>query len=117
MRQVIVDLVLKFAKENPTWGYDRIQGALDNVGYHICDTTVGHILKQHGIEPAPDRKRQTSWVTFLKAHWDVLAAIDFTTVEVWTKGGLVTFYLYSPWNSRLAEFNSSAVQLVRLNSG
>ena len=34
-----------------------------------------------------------SWSTFLKAHWDVLAAIDFTTVEVWTKNGLVTFYL------------------------
>ena len=56
VRQVIVDLVVKFAKENPTWGYDRIQGALDNVGYHIADTTVGNILKQHGIEPAPDRK-------------------------------------------------------------
>ncbi len=46
-----------------------------------------------GIEPAPDRKRQTTWKTFIKAHWDVLAAIDFTTIEVWTKGGLVTFYL------------------------
>jgi hypothetical protein len=73
VRQVIVDLVVKLAKENPTWGYDRIQGALANVRYHICDTTVGNILKQHGIEPAPDRKRQTSWATFLKAHWDVLA--------------------------------------------
>ena len=93
IRQVIVDLILRFAKENPTWGYDRIQGALANVGYHISDTTVGNILKAHGIEPAPDRKRQTTWKTFLKAHWDVLAAIDFTTVEVWTKGGLVTFYL------------------------
>lgn len=93
VRQVIVDLVLKFAKENPAWGYDRIQGALANVGYQIADTTVGNILKQHGIEPAPDRKRQTSWSTFLKAHWDVLAAIDFTAVEVWTQGGLVTFYL------------------------
>jgi hypothetical protein len=50
-------------------------------------------LKQHGIEPAPDRKRQTTWKTFIKSHWDVLAAIDFTTVEVWTKGGLVTYYL------------------------
>ena len=50
VRQVIADLVLKFAKENPTWGYDRIQGALDNVGYHICDTTVGNILKQHGTD-------------------------------------------------------------------
>ena len=34
-----------------------------------------------------------TWRTFLKAHWDVLAAIDFTTIEVWTRGGLVTFYL------------------------
>jgi transposase InsO family protein len=93
IRQVIVDLILRFAKENPTWGYDRIQGGLANVGYHISDTTVGNILKAHGIEPAPDRQRQTTWATFLKAHWDVLAAIDFTTIEVWTKGGLVTFYL------------------------
>ena len=74
-------------------GYDRIQGALANVGYHIADTTVGNILKQHGIEPATDRQRQTSWGTFLKSHRDVLAAIDFTTVEVWPKGGLVTYYL------------------------
>jgi transposase InsO family protein len=66
---------------------------LANVGYDISDQTVGNILKEHGIEPAPDRKRQTTWKTFIKAHWDVLAAIDFTTVEVWTKGGLVTFYL------------------------
>ena len=88
-----MDLILRFAQENPTWGYDRIQGALANVGYHISDTTVGNVLKAHGIEPAPDRQRQTTWATFLKAHWDVLAAIDFTTIEVWTKGGLVTFYL------------------------
>ena len=93
VRQVIVDLVLRFAKENPTWGYDRIQGTLANVGYRISDTTVGNILKAHGVEPAPDRQRTGSWSTFLKAHWDVLAAIDFTTIEVWTKGGLVTYYL------------------------
>ena len=93
IRQVIVDLILRFASENPTWGYDRIQGALANVGYHISDATVGNVLKANGIEPAPVRQRQPVWATFLKAHWDVLAAIDFTTVEVWTKGGLVTFYL------------------------
>jgi putative transposase len=93
IRQVIVDLTVKFAKENPTWGFDRIQGELGKVGYPISDTTVGNILKSHGIEPAPSRKRTGSWATFLKAHWDVMAAIDFTTVEVWTKGGLVTFYL------------------------
>ena len=92
-RQVIVDLVLRLAKENTSWGFDRIQGGLANVGFHISDTTVGNILKAHGIEPAPKRQRTGSWSTFLKAHWDVLAAIDFTTIEVWTKRGLVTFYL------------------------
>ena len=93
IRQIIGDLILRFAKENPTWGYDRIQGALANVGFYISDTTVKNVLKAHGIEPASDRQRQTTWATFLKSHWDVLAAIDFTTIEVWTKGGLVTFYL------------------------
>ncbi len=93
IRQVIIELTLKMAKENPSWGFDRIQGELAKVGYPICDTTVSNILKAHGIEPAPTRKRTGSWATFLKAHWDVLAAIDFTTVEVWTKGGLVTCYL------------------------
>ena len=69
------------------------RGHLANVGYPISDSTVGNVLKAHGIEPAPDRGNRTKWSTFLKAHWDVLAAIDFTTVEVWTKGGLVTYYL------------------------
>ena len=90
---MIVDLTVKFAKENPTLGYDRIGGALSNVGYNICDSAIGNILKAHGIEPTPDRKRTGTWETFLKAPWDVMAAIDFTTVEVWTKDGLTTFYL------------------------
>ena len=89
----IVELVLRIAGENSTWGYDRIQGALANLGYKISDTTVGNILREHGIEPVQERKRQTTWKDFLEAHWDVLGAIDFTTVEVWSKSGLVTFYL------------------------
>lgn len=84
VRQGIVDLVLRFVRENPSWGYDRIQGALANLGHGISDQTVGNILKEHGIEPAPERKQRTTWKTFIKAHWDVLGAVDFTTVEVWT---------------------------------
>jgi len=91
--QQVVDLVLLMARENPTWGYNRIQGALANLGHEISDSTIGTILRAHGIDPAPDRRRQATWKSFLKAHWDVLAAIDFTTIEVWTKGGLTTFYL------------------------
>ena len=93
LRQVIVDLIVRLANENPSWGYDRIQGGLANVGYHISDTTVRNVLKAHGIEPAPARQLTGSWSTFLKAHWEVLGAIDFTTIEVWTRGGLVTFYI------------------------
>jgi putative transposase len=81
------------AKENVTWGYNKIQGALANLGHKISDTAIGKILKEHGIEPAPERKKYTTWKSFLEAHWDVLAAIDFTTIEVWTKSGLRSFYL------------------------
>ena len=91
--QEVTELVLRMAQENPAWGYDRIQGALANLGHSISDQTVGNILRENGIEPVPERKRRTTWKSFLKAHWNVLGAIDFTTIEVWTKGGLVTFYL------------------------
>src|SRR5262245_42373102 len=61
--QSIVDLIVRFAKENPTWGYDRIADALANVGHAVPDQTVGNVLKGHGIEPAPARKRTTTWAT------------------------------------------------------
>ena len=89
----IATLVVQMAQENPAWGYDRIQGALKNLGLKLSDTCIGNILREHGIEPAPVRRRKTTWKTFLKAHWDVLAAVDFTTVEVWTRGGLATYYI------------------------
>lgn len=78
----IVELVLKLARENPDWGYDRIEGALANLGHEISDQSVSNILEAHGIEPAPERKRQTTWKTFLQSHWEVLGAIDVTTVEI-----------------------------------
>jgi hypothetical protein len=93
IRQQVVELAVRMAQENPTWGCDRIQGALANVGFHISDTTVANILKAHGIEPAP--RRPTTWKAFLKAHWNSIAAADFTTVEIWTRSGLVTFYVFA----------------------
>lgn len=89
----ITALVVRMATENVSWGYDRIQGALANLGYTIAPNTVKNILRRHGIEPAPERRKRTSWHTFLKAHWKVLAATDFFTIEVWTPRGLVTYYL------------------------
>ena len=70
----ITDLLLRMARENTSWGYDRLQGALANLGYLMSSSTVANILKRHGIEPAPERGKRTSWRTFLKAHWDVSLA-------------------------------------------
>lgn len=91
--QEVTDLAVKLAKENPNAGYDRIQGMLANLGHEISDTTVKNILKQHGIEPAPVRTKRTTWAEFLKSHSETMAACDFFTTEVWTLGGLVTFYV------------------------
>jgi hypothetical protein len=46
--------VVRIAKENADWGYDRIVGAMANLGYRLSDQTVGNILQRHGIPPAPD---------------------------------------------------------------
>src|SRR5947209_1414369 len=53
-------LVLRFARENPTWGYDRIAGALANVGHQVSDQTIGNVLNRHGIAPAPRRGQTTT---------------------------------------------------------
>jgi len=89
----IEELVVRLAKENKSWGYDRIAGALANLGHEVSDQTVGNILKRHGIPPAPERKATTTWTEFIRSHMDVLAATDFFTAEVWTQGGLVTYYV------------------------
>ncbi len=86
-------LVLRMARENRSWGYDRIQGALKHVGYSLSDKTVGNILKRHGLQPAPERQKTTTWKAFVRAHMDVLVATDFFTTEVWTWCGLVTYYI------------------------
>jgi transposase InsO family protein len=54
---------------------------------------VGNILKRHGIQPAPERKTTTTWKEFIRTHMAVLVATDFFTAEVWTLGGLVTYYV------------------------
>jgi transposase InsO family protein len=91
--QELEALVVRLAQENRSWGYDRIVGALANLGSTISDQTVGNILKRHGIPPAPERKTTTTWKEFIRTHLDVLVATDFFTAEVWTLGGLVTYYV------------------------
>src|SRR5262245_49138382 len=89
----IRQLVVRMATENRDWGYARIQGALANLGHDVGRGTIATILKQHGIEPAPERQKRPTWQEFLKAHWNVLAAADFFTVEVWTATGLTRYVM------------------------
>src|SRR5207249_1548446 len=89
-------LVIRLAREHRSWGYDRIVGALANLGYTISDQTVGNILKRHGIAPTPERRTTTTWKEFIRTHMEVLVATDFFTAEVWTLGGLVTYYVLRP---------------------
>ena len=89
----IEQLVVRLAKENSDWGYDRIVGAMANLGYTLSDQTMGNILKRQGIPPAPERKRTTTWSDFIRAHRSVLAGTDFFSVEVLTLRGLVTYYV------------------------
>ena len=88
-----VDLILRAARENPRWGYDRIQGALANLRHSVSPSTIRNVLKRHGIEPAPERGQRTTWSTFLRTHWELLAATDFFAIEVWTLRGLTTYYV------------------------
>ncbi len=81
-------LVVRLAVENRDWGYRRIQGALSNLGHDIARSTIAAILQRHGIEPAPERNRKTTWKEFLTRHWELIVAADFFTVEVWTPRGL-----------------------------
>ena len=82
-------MLVTMARENPTWGYTRLRGAMAIVGFELGRSTIARVLAQHGIEPAPRRGKAMSWQTFLAAHWGAIAAADFLTVEVLTRGGLV----------------------------
>jgi len=84
-------LVIRIAEENSTWGYTRIKGALMNIGHAVGRTTIARILKEEGIDPAP--KRSMTWSTFLQAHWNVIAAADMLTVEVWMKRALIRYHV------------------------
>ncbi len=89
----IEKLIIRFAQENQNWGYDRIVGALSNIGFKVSDQTVGNVLKMNGIPSAPVRKKDSTWAEFIKSHQDVLAGCDFFTTEVITPAGLITYYV------------------------
>ena len=94
VEQDIEQLVLKLARENRTWGYTRIAGAIKNLGMKVSCSSVANVMRRNGFNPSGERvKGGITWAEFIKIHKDVIWATDFFTAEVWTPLGLVTFYV------------------------
>ena len=70
----ITELIVRLAKENPRWGYTRIRDALSNLGHTVARGTIANTLREHGMEPAPERGERTPSRTFLTAHCEAIAA-------------------------------------------
>ncbi len=77
----VEQLLLRLARENPRWGYGRLQGELRKLGHRLGRSTVRDVLQRHRVPPAPTRRRPSTWRSFLCRHQDALLACDFFTVE------------------------------------
>jgi hypothetical protein len=63
------------------------------LGHEVGRGTIAEILARHGMEPAPERERKTTWKEFLTQHWDLIVSADFFTIEAWTQRGLQRFVI------------------------
>ena len=93
IRREIRDLVLRVARENPRWGYQRIVGELKSLGATVSTTTVRTWLRAAGLGPAGRRQGMT-WREFIRTHRQSLLAVDFVTVDtIWLQRLYVLFFI------------------------
>lgn len=89
----IETVVIRMAKENPTWGQLRIRGELLKLGISLSSRTIGSILDRHGLKPAPERSTDATWKTFITDKMDKLVATDFFSVDVPGLFSTTTYYV------------------------
>ena len=87
LKQLIIDM----SKDNKHLGCRKLCGFLKYLGIKVSATTISRVLREHGIEPCPDRPERTSWNEFVRSHWEALAAIDFFTTEIYPPRGLIRY--------------------------
>ncbi len=96
----VVDLILRLARENPRWGYRRIQGELLKLGLPCSHVTVRKVMRSHRVPPAPRRSTRT-WEQFVRQHAAHLLAADFFTVETAWLGRLYVLFFIEVGSRRV----------------
>ncbi len=87
-------LIVRLAKENPRWGYGKIEGELLKLGFQVSVTTIRNILERHNIVPAPVRGGSISWRHLMTHYKTQILACDFFTIEtLWLQTLYVLFFI------------------------
>ena len=100
-------LVLRLAAENPTWGYRRIHGELLVLGVKVAAATVWEILRQAGVDPAPERTSST-WAAFLRSQAQAVIAADFFETTTLTGAKLYVLAVIEHANRRVRILGATA---------